>query len=209
MKIFKFISVLFLLMNSLLSYSQCNTCGGKGYLEQSISCASCNYGYVETVITRDCTHCYGAGRVSETCDECYGSRTNTKKVTRTCSICGGSGYRKVKSSAGQCTACSGTGNSEGKITSWSSGTRCTKCGGEGVIYIEKETYCTCERGRVSRMEQVPCNGCGGTGKKSVICPTCHGQKRHTERMTTPCSVCKGTGSRTVRNPCPTCNGWSR
>ena len=154
MKINFFICLLFLLMTSLQAYSQCNTCGGKGYLEQSISCTSCNYGYAETVITRDCTHCYGASRVSEICDVCHGSRINTKKVTRTCSICGGSSYRKVKTSAGQCSECKGTGNSEGQITSWPSGTRCTKCGGEGVIYVEKETYCTCERGQVSTMDEI-------------------------------------------------------
>lgn len=195
---------------SFLAYSQCNTCGGKGYLEQSTPCASCKYGYVETTVTRDCSNCYGRGTVSKNCDNCGGKGYTYHKNTSRCSVCGGSGYKKTKVSLGQCPDCKGTGNTSQSVSSWSSGTRCPRCNGQGNLYQEKETYCNnCERGYVSKVEQVTCSVCHGNRQVSVTCPRCQGQRRSTEHQTTRCSVCGGSGKKTVRNTCPTCHGGFR
>jgi len=73
-----------------------------------------------------------------------------------------------------------------------------------------------------KMEKVPvrCHFCEGTGIKTVICKSCHGDGTNPDG--TKCKTCKGTGKYryygiegrdqkpcpncTPRKPCPSCNG---
>ncbi len=185
----------------------CRTCNGRGYLEQSTLCNRCEYGYIKSTTTRDCSRCYGAGTIESSCSKCSGRRFQYASKEERCPVCKGSGYAKVKENAGQCRTCAGTGNTKMQIGSWEPGTRCPDCNGEGVKYVIRETYCrNCSNGMVAKREQVPCSQCNGTGTEKKTCPQCQGRKRTTEQTTSRCSVCNGTGSKTVRNKCSSCNG---
>ena len=202
-----FIALFIFLVTDAIAQN-CTTCGGRGYLVQNTPCRSCQYGYVQSTTTRDCSRCYGRGSVSVTCNKCSGNRTKYEKRNYRCTQCKGSGYEKTKVDKGQCRTCLGTGNIERNIGY--RGTSCTTCGGEGKLYEIREINCrNCVKGIVSRVEQVPCSQCNGSGSVGEVCPQCNGRRKLTEQTTTPCSVCRGTGNKEVRNTCTFCRGTGR
>lgn len=201
-----FLAMLFFSLSCCMA-QVCTTCNGRGYLEQSTTCGSCQYGYVQSTVKRDCTRCYGAGTISERCSKCSGRRVQIRPTQKVCSYCNGSTYVKSKVKTGQCKRCMGTGNTEQRIGGHTPGTRCPDCNGEGCLYEIQEIHCPhCVRGYVSSSEQIPCSQCNGNGTETKTCPQCGGRRQYTETTTTPCSACGGTGNKTVRNTCPTCHG---
>jgi DnaJ-class molecular chaperone len=102
--------------------SECPKCAGSGY--------------------QLCSKCNGTGNYTVQCNKCDSNGLFTLRSGRKvqCKVCSGYKTRVI----GTCYTCNGTGRSKQLHHS------CKLCGGDGIIYSEKESYSKCHK----------CNGVG-------------------------------------------------
>ena len=151
---------------------ECRMCRGTG----KCRCRAC-VGTGKTI----CSHCGGKRKV--VCPSCRG---HWKK---TCSRCNGRGKIEVSKT---CSRCNGSGSVTKTRRGRTTRERCSKCKGTGTV-TDREKCPVCNGKRYV----ITCHQCK---QGYIVCPTCHGTRRHGE-----CPTCSGTG----RVDCPRCSGLGK